>query len=579
MVCKLFKETDVSSVPIGSDYDRPRTQYRSMLSTVYLYSARNMATHYAEFNPTSALLDEKNCRNLLKILFDLKERIEIDITLNRFATRYKYHVFFHKEQPPSNVTEDDFKVFLEKLWKVIQKKQVSFIKAISESKEMTIHLIKLIIFQESFYQDRIDIPVYRELNEMWNKRKSFKNIHRKINKKDTAFITKCLEMLVNGKSILSDFISKSWKEHNFAAIKDVFNRISSQYNSIYIFCTAKQDKEQEAYLLIEKEIESWKFFFEWKSTELDLMNISNKLDKIDYFEKGFKNIVSLDALQDKAKQGQFDSLTQELSNIANKVSSHILFKDLYENIPDESNHFDLQTEDYSYYWNRGYIERSFEAEDIDAMIHNLKIIEDKTLINEDLWPYDTESKKNFIEYLSKINGRIQKTFNDKSLLDLARKISTEANDIKKIWDNRTVDERSLNVFKDDKTYGLAIMEKCKALLLQTICYTTASNKVREKLKSKNKELLDKDGKITIGLSYNFRKSDDSSNDLFNEIKYDDRFKEDARIFLDYIFGVTNVYNKTNGSHGGTLFDIYGYKIFLYLIKVTFAMNQKTETSY
>lgn len=577
MVCKLFKETDVSSVPIGNDYDRYRTLHRSMLSTVYLYSARNMTVHYAEFSQTKKLLDEKNCRNLLKILFDLKERIEIDIKSGRFARKYKNYYFTHKSKFPANDTEDDIIPFLEKLWKFIQKHKAPFLKAISEDPEIASWEINGMILGEMLYRKKTEIPVYRELNEELDKSESNISINRKINKKDIDFIEKCLDTLVNRKDELYDFISKAWREREFKNIKDVFDRVSWLYGNVYARCMGEYDKNQDARRKIETEIHSWDSFFEWKSIEQDLLDISDKLGKIDYLGKGFKKIVALDVLQDEAKQGKFDLLTQELHDIAENVSSHILFKNLYENIHDESDLIGFQSEDLSYYWDGHFIEKCFEMKDEEALMDNLKFIEYKVLTNEILWPYDAELKKKFIEYLSGIDTRVEETFNDESLLSLARKISKEASKIISTWGDRTVDERSLNVFKDDYTYGLAIMEKCKTLLLQTICYVTASDMVKNKLKTADKELLKEDGSLTIGLSYNFKNPDAQSNQLFNEIKYTDKFKEDLRIFLDYIFGVTNVYDQANGSHGGTLFDIYGYKIFLYLIKVTFAMNQKTKT--
>lgn len=577
MVCKLFKETDVSSVPIGNDYDRYRTLHRSMLSTVYLYSARNMTVHYAEFSQTKKLLDEKNCRDLLKILFDLKERIEIDIKSGRFARKYKNYYFTHKSKFPANDTEDDIIPFLEKLWKFIQKHKAPFLKAISEDPKIASWEINGMILGEMLYRKKTEIPVYRELNEELDKSESNISINRKINKKDIDFIEKCLDTLVNRKDELYDFISKAWREREFKNIKDVFDRVSWLYGNVYARCMGEHDKNQDARRKIETEIHSWDSFFEWKSIEQDLLDISDKLGKIDYLGKGFKKIVALDVLQDEAKQGKFDLLTQELHDIAENVSSHILFKNLYENIHDESDLIGFQSEDLSYYWDGHFIEKCFEMKDEEALMDNLKFIEHKVLTNEILWPYDAELKKKFIEYLSGIDTRVEETFNDESLFSLARKISKEASKIISTWGDRTADERSLNVFKDDYTYGLAIMEKCKTLLLQTICYVTASDMAKNKLKTADKELLKEDGSLTIRLSYNFKNPDAQSNQLFNEIKYTDKFKEDLRIFLDYIFGITNVYDQANESHGGTLFDIYGYKIFLYLIKVTFAMNQKTKT--
>ena len=105
--------------------------------------------------------------------------------------------------------------------------------------------------------------------------------------------------------------------------------------------------------------------------------------------------------------------------------------------------------------------------------------------------------------------------------------------------------------------------------MRVLYYITSMDDIEIRQKIKGEPLLNGDGKLAIK-----RKKLNEIKEELEEKKYDNPLFDDLQAYLNFIFGVSGHYQYHNGRKcEKTLFDLYGEKMFLYLVRVTFEMSQ------
>ncbi len=135
------------------------------------------------------------------------------------------------------------------------------------------------------------------------------------------------------------------------------------------------------------------------------------------------------------------------------------------------------------------------------------------------------------------------------------------------------------MFENDSTYNIHLLEITKSLLQRTICYLTSLEEIRTKLNEN--PLLNVSGQLPFSRHdlYGDKRKDGIKENL--ELKmYEKPLRDDLQKFLNFIFGIIGHYERDSEFHETekTLLDLYGYRFFLYLIRVSFEMSQSKDFS-
>ena len=569
--CKLFSETDSSCVPVIKDYNHYRHLYRSMLSNLYINTARNMFVHYAPFKSTLKLLEIRNFNDLLGILYDVKSRLENESVLFSIADKYEKFKFSYKGAFEIDGRKDTLINVLKEVFPIIIENEDAYIKMVSSNKNAVTDAFEPILIHRS----KIEDPIFKPIHE---KRFSRKGSRKKISQEN-------FDTLKSNQGAYIQWITKFLDdEYAVPSLREAITSLEylkSCFTWTFIARHPKypwpDDVKNRKYNL-EHKIEAWESYFEWLIIKQDMRCAKASLEKIDFLEKNFAKIIDLDGLESFAKDANYERFENEIQEIAKKLPSYLIFKNIYQTRNDFGLYEglnDISTYDESprYSWFRYDIEAIIKENEAQEMKKYLEFLEYEVLENETYYPDTPQFKKEFLVYLKNIDTLIKEHFDDIELLSYAKQISLMAQS--KLADiNKEIDVNSINVFKDDPTYNIHLLEITKRLLVRTLCYITSMNDVEIHTKLSGKPLLDHNGNLTI------------KNKILREIKeeleekkYDNPLYDDLQAYLNFIFGVSGHYQY----HGGrecekTILDLYGKEMFLYLVRVTFEMSQLKDNS-
>ncbi len=565
--CKLFSETDSSCVPVTKDYNRYRHQYRSMLFNLYINPARNMFVHYAPFKPTLKLLEIRNFNDLLGILYDVKSRLEQESTLFSIASKYENFTFPYKGAFDIDGRKDSLSNVLREAFSSIIENEDAYIKKVASEKKGWIDAFDIAC--RSKIKDPIFKPIHENIYKYPPRKKSAKKIVQEsfdiLKSKQQEFV-QWITILLNDGAMTPSLRGA------VASLECLKSCYLSTFYAGHSESPWSDDVKNCKYNL-EHKIESWKSYFNWLIVKQDMGCAKKSLEKLDYFEKNFSNIVNLDRLETFAQKKDYTSIENEIQKISKKLPSYLVFKDVYHTRDDFGlyegwNDIFPHDESLRYSWFYYDIGAIIKKNAPQEMKKYLEFIEYEVLENENYYPDTPQFKTDFLEFLKTIDSLIKEHFSDDELLSYARHISAMAHS--KLEDiNKEVDLNSIKVFKDDATYNIHLLEITKKLLMRVLYYITSMDDIEIRQKIKGEPLLNGDGKLAIK-----RKKLNEIKEELEEKKYDNPLFDDLQAYLNFIFGVSGHYQYHNGRKcEKTLFDLYGEKMFLYLVRVTFEMSQ------
>lgn len=579
--CKLFLETDVSCVPPPKmeEYTPFQHQYRCMLSTLYIKPARNMHEHYSPFNPTEKLLELRNFNDLLGILYDIKDRIENESILFSVADTYEKFKFLRKGAFSVDGEQDSLHKLLQEIFAYIINSESAYIQNISKKKKKDV--INPIPFDQLSCAAKAKDGVFKTIHEETRNIFKYKDRLKKI--------SACFDILKDQQKSFMEFIFIGWKKQDYRAIITSLDCLKQSFFSTYwesLPSETPTPEEKKLHWQTYYKIESWESFFEWKNVLKDLKTAKTALEKLDYFKKGMGEIINNDNLDNFAKLGDYDLFEKEVQEIAKQLPTFILFKNIYScrnefGIYEGYDHllFNNDNELWHYKWYQNDINEIAKEKDSSEMKKYLEFIDYEVLKNEYYYPKSPDYKIDFIKFLTNIDSIVESNFTDLDLVTFSRDLSKKA--LNKLAEaNKEVDAKSIKVFEKDSTHNIYLLEITKSLLQRSIYYLTSLKEVRNKLNSE--PILDHGGNIT------FAKEDflgDKNNkiiglkEVLGSKKYENPLREDLQKFLNFIFGVAGHYQRDNEIETEkTLLELYGDRIFLYLVRVTFEMSQLKDNS-
>ncbi|MBR2210535.1 MAG: hypothetical protein IJ896_03545 [Fibrobacter sp.] len=207
------------------------------------------------------------------------------------------------------------------------------------------------------------------------------------------------------------------------------------------------------------------------------------------------------------------------------------------------------------------IEKGQEMELLDGLKSYESMIEKSTL--------NKDSSKPAIElfkFLADIHKKLEGKFSP-NVDTAAVKVSNAAR-AKILAMQESYDAVSYDLFKNEPTYESPFLKKCISLLLQVIQCVTSTKGVVDLLKKKSefneegvqRPLLNSEGDVTL-------------ENIEEKVIYPEALTKELRIFLDTVFGMEHLRQSENDSINRSVFHLYGYKIMLYLMKVTLQMTR------
>ncbi len=207
------------------------------------------------------------------------------------------------------------------------------------------------------------------------------------------------------------------------------------------------------------------------------------------------------------------------------------------------------------------VERHQESELLDRLKSCEGMIE-KLVLDKDA----DKSAIELFQYLADLHRNVDGLFSP-NVDAAAAKISDEATE-KLLAMHESYDAVSYDLFKDEPNYGSPFLKKCISLLLQVIQCVTSTDGIVEQLKKKSefnedgvqRPLLNSEGDVTF-------------EDMGDQVIYPKALIKELRVFLDTVFGVEYLRQSRNDHINRNVFHLYGYKIMLYLMKVTLQMTR------
>lgn len=577
-ICKLFSETDSSCVPVTNDYKQYRHQYRSMLFSLYINLARNMFVHYAPFKPTLKLLEIRNFNDLLGIMYDVKSRLENESALYSIANKYEKFEFRPKGAFDIDGSKESLVIILNEAFSSIIENEDAYIKKVaSEKRDWVDAFEKPLIFT-----CKIEDPIFKTIHENIDKNFLSHKKHKKSVKKITQesygiLKSKQQEFIPWITKLLDDGVMT----HSLRKAVASLECLKSCYSWTFIAGHPESpwtDDVKKRKCNLEQKMDAWISYFNWLIVKQDMKCANESLKKLDYFENNFTNIIDLDRLEKFAKDKDYTHFENEIQKISKKIPSCLLFKDTYQirndfGLYEGLNDISTYDESPRYSWFRYDIEAIIKENEAQEMKKYLEFLEYEVLENETYYPDTPQFKKEFLVYLKNIDALIKEHFDDIELLSYARQISLMAQS--KLADiNKEIDVNSINVFKDDPTHNIHLLEITKKLLVRILCYITSMDDIEIRKKLKGEPLLDHNGNLTIKNKILRDTKDELEGKMYENPLYDD-----LQAYLNFIFGVSGHYQYHNGREcEKTILDLYGEQMFLYLIRVTFEMSQLKDKS-
>ena len=238
-----------------------------------------------------------------------------------------------------------------------------------------------------------------------------------------------------------------------------------------------------------------------------------------------------------------------------------LFKFDNSNSPDE----DLMWDSMWISFEKKLLEETIEKNDEMGLLDYLKSCE--SMIERSILDKDTDkSAVELFQNLANLHKRLVGRFSP-NVDAVAAKVSDAAKG-KLLAMQESYDAVSYDLFKDEPNYDSPFLKKCISLLLQVIQRVTSTDGIVEQLRKKSKfneegvqrPLLNREGDVTF-------------EDMGDQVTYPKPLKKELRIFLDTVFGMEYLRQSRIDSVNRNVFHLYGYKIMLYLMKVTLQMTR------
>jgi hypothetical protein len=207
------------------------------------------------------------------------------------------------------------------------------------------------------------------------------------------------------------------------------------------------------------------------------------------------------------------------------------------------------------------IEKGEEMELLDYLKSCESMIEQSVL--------DKDTDKSAVELfqdLANLHKRLVGKFS--SNVDAAAMKVSDAAREKLLAMQESYDAVSYDLFKDEPNYDSPFLKKCISLLLQVIQCVTSTKGVVEQLKKESefnvegvqRPLLNREGDVTF-------------EDKGDQVIYPKALVKELRVFLDTVFGMEYLRKSIIDRVNRNVFHLYGYKIMLYLMKVTLQMTR------
>lgn len=208
-----------------------------------------------------------------------------------------------------------------------------------------------------------------------------------------------------------------------------------------------------------------------------------------------------------------------------------------------------------------YLEKGQEHELLD----NLKFYEG--YVNSGDLDKDSDAPTvEMFKYLAGLKQKVKGKFSS-NVETIAAKVSDIA-EAKIATMQASYDAVSYDLFKKEPDYGSPFLKKCISLLLQVIQCVTSVEGVVDELKkhSEFNESGEQRPLLTAGGDVTFEGKRD-------KVEYRNSLKSELRLFLDTVFGVESLRQSEKDPINRNVFQLYGYKIMLYLMKVTLQMTR------
>lgn len=583
MKCKVFLETDTSC--IHASENPYRRLYRYSLSTIYIKQVRNMFVHYAPFSSTQSLLDIRNFNNLLEILYDIKDRLENESVLFTVSELYKDFAFSYQDgiSFPKEQTESTLSTMLEELFSIIIRSELDYIQNVSTKSANEVFLFWPINGNKIWNAQDPILKPFHELQKEVEQETSNDKDEERIAAKVKERIPECFSIIRANYKAFIEFIIIKWKDNDFKTIIESLENIDSSFFHVYGYSrlsdvwTEKDTRFQSKW---KHYLQSWQTYFKWKLARKDLKAAKESLKKLDYFEEGFTKLIDFKELDVFLSYGNTKMLEKEIQEIAKQLPSFILFKGIYSKREGfgryENGRIDGDDNgSWDYRCLQSEIAYHSHEKNIELLKESLEYVEYKVLRNEKYYPTTPQYKKDFIEWLTKLE--FENGLDNLEILSLADKIRTEAKS--KLDDiNKPFDSQSVDLFKDDPTYepDIGLLSIVKDLLLHVICHVTSIKSIRDELNEQ--PILDRNGFV----SFDEDQLKDIKKKLSNndENAYPSQLHEELKQFLNFVFGISGHYESSIDDRPceKTLLDLYGERFFLYVLRVTFEMSHMKKVS-
>lgn len=214
---------------------------------------------------------------------------------------------------------------------------------------------------------------------------------------------------------------------------------------------------------------------------------------------------------------------------------------------------------------KGLLEKTIEKNNEMELLDYLKSCE--SMIESSVLDKDTgKSAVELFQDLANLHKRLVGRFSLN--VDAAAMKISEAAKGKLLAMQESYDAVSYDLFKDEPDNGSPFLKKCISLLLQVIQCVTSTAGVVDQLKKKSefneegvqRPLLNREGDVTF-------------EDMGDQVTYPKALVKELRVFLDTVFGMEYLRQSENDRINRNVFHLYGYKIMLYLMKVTLQMTR------
>lgn len=550
ILCRCFNETN-GFIREATNAEYFSKRYKSMLREIDIHPARNMFTHHSLFSSTEKLLEKKNYNDLLTTLYNIKRHLEGECLLRKYTNsliHQAYSLF-----PLNDKLEPYFSKEMRELVELVKKVLQSF-KDYQKDYELYIKQKNTLIYELNCFLNSFD----KLQVKIWNSK-----VYSKPKVKQAKFY---FDMFNDNTAMFIDHLNNLIQKEDFESIREYLDKLQQSFNSLGDAFLDAQNIEfyKKNFRTVEDEISLWKALYLIKQKELDLKNLEQALDMVDYPKNNPELRQDIKKAEEDIKNDRFDDIESKFESIANKIESAYLFKDLEDRI-----HFDKHGEIISMHsnthpqWhfthNQEYLEECLQKSketNINEFEEDLKYIYYQFLYSIHLNSDSPDYEIAFVKFLSNIGEKIRNNYpTEVKLIETGDIISKKAQEKLKILEERR-QLKSIDLFKKDDDYSFDVLKKCNDLLIRFIDYLTPMKEIQEKLNDKDLSFEE-----LVEIIENSKPNKDM----------DDELQEELRIFLNTMFCISNV--KKDNHEDISIFDAYGYEIFLYLIKVTVELAQ------